>query len=98
LFQVINVALPKKKIEVKDWQLERCDTDHNGLQLQNINVFNSQKDEILVTGSVNVQTFLSAPITVRTGELAPQTRNAYFVQSDLLCLVLQEQANLRNKC
>lgn len=68
LFQVINLALPKKKIEVKDWQLESCGTDHNGLQLQNINVFNNQKDDILVTGNVNVQTFLSAPVTVRIGE------------------------------
>jgi hypothetical protein len=97
LFQFFNAALPKKKIEVKDWKLESCGTDHDGFQLQNINVVNSQEDEILVTGSVNVQTFLSAPITVRTGELAPETRKAYFVRSDLLCLVLQEQAKLINK-
>lgn len=59
--------------------MESCGTDHNGLQLQNIHVSNSQKDEILVTGNVNVKTFLSAPVTVRIGELASQARHAYYV-------------------
>jgi hypothetical protein len=70
LFQLISRVIPKKQIQVKDWQLENCGTDHKGLQLQNIQVFNNEKDEILVTGNVNVQTFLSAPVTVRVGELA----------------------------
>jgi ribosomal protein L18E len=60
--------MPKKQIKVKDWHLESCGTDRGGLELQNINVVNSQKDEILVLGKVNVKTFLSAPVTVRIGE------------------------------
>jgi len=59
--------------------MESCDTGHNGLQLQNIHAFNNQKDEILVTGNVNVKTFLSAPITVRLSELASQALHAYYV-------------------
>lgn len=79
LFQIISSVISKKQIIVKDWQLESCGTDDNGLQLQNINVFNNQKDEILVTGNVNVKTFLSAPISVRIGEIALQVRQAYCV-------------------
>jgi hypothetical protein len=79
LFQVIRLAIPKKHIEVRDWKLESCGTDHNELQLQNIHVFNNQKDEILLTGNVNVKTFLSAPVTVRIGELSSQARHTYNV-------------------
>jgi hypothetical protein len=87
LFQIVNLAISKKQIEVKDWQLESCGTEHNELQLQNIHVFNNQKDEILITGKVNVKTFLSAPVTVRLGESASEARHTYYVSSDLLCWV-----------
>jgi len=79
LFQVINSVIPKKQIKVKDWQLESCGTYQNGLQLQNIHVFNNDKDEILVTGNVNVKTFLSAPIKVRKGVFVSEARHEYFV-------------------
>ena len=79
LFQVISSVISKKQIKVNDWQLESCGSDDNGIQLQNIHVFNNEKDEILVTGNVNVKTFLSAPVTVRIGELALQVPYAYYV-------------------
>jgi hypothetical protein len=79
LFQVISLAISKKEIKVKDWQLESCGTDNKGLQLQNIHVINNQKDEILITGNVNVKTFLSAPVTVRIGVSATKARHAYYV-------------------
>jgi hypothetical protein len=82
LFQVFNFAIPKKQIQVKDWHLESCGTDHDGFQLQNIHVFNNQKNEILVSGKVNVKTFLSAPVTVRIGEFVSEVDTHFlFVQT-----------------
>ena len=71
-FQVFNLAFPKRQLQVKDWHLESCGTDDDALQLQNIKIVNNQKDEILVSGKVNVKTFLVAPVTVRIGQFVSE--------------------------
>jgi hypothetical protein len=45
--------------------MKTCSSGREGIELQNIHVFNNREDEIVISGEVNVMTFLSAPITVR---------------------------------
>lgn len=71
-FQVLNLAFPKRQIQVKDWHLESCGTDDDALQLQNINIVNNQNDQILVSGKVNVKTSLFSPVTVRIGQFVSE--------------------------
>jgi hypothetical protein len=66
VFQLFDLVIPKKYVQVKDLDLKTCSNGHEGLELRNIQVFNNrEEEEILVSGKVNVMTFLSAPITVR---------------------------------
>jgi hypothetical protein len=65
VFQILDLVIPKKYVQVKDLDMKSCSNGHEGLELQNIHVFNNMEEEIVVSGKVNIMTFLSAPITVR---------------------------------
>jgi hypothetical protein len=65
VFQVLGLITPKKLVEVKDLVIKTCGNSHEGLALQDIHVYNNREEEIVISGKVNVMTFLSAPITVR---------------------------------
>jgi hypothetical protein len=64
VFQLLGLVVSKKNVQVKDLDMQTCSNGREGLELQNIQVFNNRED-IAISGKVNVMTFLSAPITVR---------------------------------
>jgi hypothetical protein len=65
VFQVLDLIIPKTYVKVKDLDMKTCSNGDQGLELQNIRVFNNKEQEIVISGKVDVITFLSAPITVR---------------------------------
>jgi hypothetical protein len=77
VFQVLDLVLPKKYVQVMDLDMKTCSNGHERLELQNIHAFNNREEEIVISGIVNIMTFLSAPITVRS---------PYYV-SDILALL-----------
>lgn len=62
---VLDLVVPKKYVQVKDLYMKTCSNGHEGLELQNIHVFNNREEEIVISGKVNIMTFLSAPITAK---------------------------------
>jgi hypothetical protein len=65
VFQVLDLIIPKKYVQVTGLDMKTCSNGHEGLELQDIRVFNNREEEIVISGKVNIMTFLSAPITVR---------------------------------
>jgi hypothetical protein len=64
VFQLLGLVVSKKNVQVKDLEMQTCSNGGEGLELQNIRVYNN-REEIVISGKVNIMTFLSAPITVR---------------------------------
>jgi hypothetical protein len=75
---------PKKYISVKDLNLRTCGSGHEGLELQNIKVFNDE-EEIVISGTANVKIFLSAPVTVRIPHYFSEIHQSSSVCSEYSC-------------
>jgi hypothetical protein len=81
VLQVLDLAAPKKYMQIRDWHVESCGSGQDGLELQNVQVYNNKREEEIVgSGIVNVKTFLSAPITVRFPQYFSET-----CQSSSIC-------------
>lgn len=64
---VADLIAPKKKIQIREFKTELCDTDHKDdrLSLNNIRVFTKDNGDIGLSGGVNTTTFLYAPFKIR---------------------------------
>jgi hypothetical protein len=94
VFQVLDLVIPKMYVQVKDLDMKTCSNGQEGLELQNIQVFNSREHEIVISGKVNIMTFLSAPITVRISHYIPAPLPFCLLRTVML-VVLQEQLKVQ---